>query len=79
MDSGSRILIDECILDERVGPEADRVSIMKDIHMLIMFNSKERTETQWAALLKSADERLVIERVWRAKKDNTGIIEARLA
>ena len=79
MDSSSRILIDECILDERVGPEDDRVSIIKDIHMLIMFNSKERTKTQWAALLKSVDERLVIERVWRAKNDNTGIIEARLA
>ena len=79
MDSSSRILIDECIFDERVGPEADRASIMKDIHMLIMFNSKERTEAQWVALLKSADERLVVERVWRAKNDNTGIIEARLA
>jgi len=47
--------------------------------MLITFNSKERTEAQWEALLKSADERLIVEKVWRAKKDNTGIIEARLA
>ena len=79
IDSSSRILIDECIMDERVGPGGDRMAIMKDLHMLTMYNGKERTEAQWAALLKSADKRLVVERVWRAKKDNTGIIEARFA
>jgi len=79
MDSSSRILIDESIMDERAGPEGDWMAIMKDLHMLVMFNGKERTEAQWAALLKSADERLVVERVWRTKKDNSGIIEARLA
>ena len=79
MDSSSRILIDESIMDERVGPEGDRMAIMKDLHMLAMFNGKERTEAQWAALLKSADKRLVVERVWRSKKDNTGIIEAGFA
>ena len=79
MGSTSRILIDECIMDERVGPQGDLVSVVKDMHMLITFNSKERTEAQWEALLKSADERLIVEKVWRAKKDNTGIIEARLA
>ena len=79
MDSSSRILLDECILDERVGPEGDRLAIVKDYLMLVMFNSKERTETQWAALLKSADERLVIEKVWKAKNSSTGIIEVRLA
>jgi len=66
-------------MDERVGPEGDRVSIVKDMHMLVMCNSKERTEAQWAALLQSADERLVVEKVWRSKKDNTGIVEAVLA
>ena len=79
MDSSSRILLDECILDERVGPEGDRLAIVKDYLMLVMFNSKERTETQWAALLKSADKRLVIEKVWKAKNSSTGIIEVRLA
>jgi len=79
MDSSSRILIDESIMDERAGPEADWMAIMKDLHMLVVFSGKERTEAQWAALLKSADERLVVEKVWRTKKDNSGIIEARLA
>ena len=78
MDSSSRILIDESIMDERAGPESDWMAILKDLHMLVMFNGKEKTEARWAALVKSADERLV-ERVWRTKKDNTGIIEARLA
>ena len=73
MDSSSRIL-----MDERAGPEGDWMAITKDLHMLVMYNGKERTEAQWAALLKSADERLVVEKVWRTK-DNTGIIEARLA
>ena len=79
MDSSSRILIDESIMDERVGPEGDWWAINKDYLMLVMFNSKERTETQWAALLKSANERLVIEKVWKAKSRSTGIIEVRLA
>jgi len=65
-------------MDERAGPESDWMAILKDLHMLVMFNGKEKTEARWAALVKSADERLV-ERVWRTKKDNTGIIEARLA
>jgi len=66
-------------MDERAGPESDWMAILKDLHMLVMFNGKEKTEARWAALLKRADERLVVERVWRTKKDNTGIIEARLA
>lgn len=79
MDSNSRILIDECIMDERVGPEGDNLAIVKDYLMLIMFNSKERTEAQWAALLKSPKERLVVEKVWRANSGSAGIVEARLA
>lgn len=76
IDSNSRILIDECIMDERVGLEGDNLAIVKDYLMLIMFNSKERTEAQWAALLKSADERLAVEKVWRAKSSSIGIVEA---
>ena len=66
-------------MDERVGPEGDWWGIIKDYLMLVMYNSKERTEAQWAALLKSADKRLVIEKVWKAKNRNMGIIEVRLA
>jgi len=79
MDSSSRILIEEYILHERVGPEADRMAVVFDIHMITLFNSKERTEAQWAALLKSADERLVIEKVWRLKAGERSIMEVRLA
>jgi len=79
MDKSSRILIDEGIMDERMGPEGNRMTITLDLQMLIMCNGKERTEAQWTALLKSADERLVIEKVWKAKKGDSGIIEARLA
>jgi len=79
MEPSSRILIDECIINERVGPEGDKLAIVKDYIMFIMFNSMERTEAQWAALLKSADERLIVEKVWRAKNGSTGIIEVRMA
>ncbi|PUU82160.1 O-methyltransferase-domain-containing protein [Tuber borchii] len=79
MDSSSRILIDEGIMNERMGPEGNKMTVTLDLQMLVMCNGKERTEAQWAALLKSADERLVIERVWRAEKGDIGIIEARLA
>jgi len=79
MDSSSRILIDEGIMNERMGPEGNKRTITLDIQMLVMCNGKERTEAQWAALLKSADERLVIEKVWRAKRNDSGIVEARLA
>jgi len=66
-------------MSERVGPEGDKMAIVKDYIMFIMFNSKERTEAQWAALLKSTDERLFVEKVWRAKSGSTGIIEVGLA
>ena len=79
MDSSSRILIDEGIVDERMGPEGNKMTITVDLQMLVMCNGKERTEAQWAALLKSANERLVIEKVWRAKRNDSGIVEARLA
>ncbi|KAG0633250.1 O-methyltransferase-domain-containing protein [Tuber brumale] len=79
MGPNCRILIDECIVGESMGPDSDKLATIWDLHMLLMFNSKERTEAQWAALLKGADERLVVERVWRAKATGTGIIEARLA
>ncbi|RPA91906.1 S-adenosyl-L-methionine-dependent methyltransferase [Choiromyces venosus 120613-1] len=79
MDSSSRILIDESIVDERMGPDGDKFAVIMDLQMLVMCNSKERTEAQWAALLKSTDERLVVEKVWRGKRGGTGIVEARLA
>ena len=79
MDSSSRILIDEGIMAERMGPEGNKLTATFDLQMLIICNGKERTEAQWKGLLKSADERLVVERVWKAKKGDSGIIEARLA
>ena len=79
MDSSSRILIDEGIMNEGMGPEGNKMTINVDLQMLVMCNGKERTEAQWAALLKGADERLVIEKVWRAKGNDSGIVEVRLA
>ena len=79
MDTSSRILIDEGIMAERMGPGGNRMTTTLDLQMLIICNGKERTESQWTGLLKSADERLVVERVWKAKKGDGGIIEARLA
>ena len=66
-------------MNEGMGPEGNKMTINVDLQMLVMCNGKERTEAQWAALLKGADERLVIEKVWRAKGNDSGIVEVRLA
>jgi O-methyltransferase domain/Dimerisation domain len=52
MPAGARLLIVEAIVPERAhdGPEAVRM----DLHMLILFSARERTEAQFRDLLASA-------------------------
>jgi len=51
------------------------------MYMLMILNAKERTEKQWAELLRAVDERLVLEKVWRepdAGLQGGTVLEARL-
>ena len=52
MPAGARLLVVEAIVSERAqdGPEAVRM----DLHMLILFGARERTEAQFAELLAGA-------------------------
>ena len=52
MPAGARLLVVDAIVPERVhdGPEAVRM----DLHMLILFGARERTEAQFAGLLAGA-------------------------
>jgi hypothetical protein len=61
----SKILLDESITPDKFGVEQDRFVALTDFHMLTMCNSKERTEIQWKELMRAADERLVVESIWR--------------
>jgi hypothetical protein len=49
MPIGARLLLVEAILPERAqdGPEAVRM----DVHMLLLFSARERTEAQYGRLL----------------------------
>lgn len=64
MEPNSRIL-----LLESVTPEFDQVPTplmhllsCLDLEMMAMFNSKERTIKEWEDLMKSADDRLILEK-----------------
>ena len=52
MPAGARLLLVEAVLPERASgaPEAIRM----DLHMLVLFGARERTEAEYAALLAAA-------------------------
>jgi hypothetical protein len=52
MPAGARLLVVDAIVPERAhdGPEAVRM----DLHMLILFGARERTEAQFGELLAGA-------------------------
>jgi len=61
----SRILIDDAVVPSFLGQESLRFFNLLDIYMMMILNAKERTQPQWEELFKMANERLVLERVWR--------------
>jgi sterigmatocystin 8-O-methyltransferase len=78
----SRILIDDAVVPELLGPESLRFFNLLDIYMLMILNAKERTEKQWAGLLRAVDPRLVLEKIWRepnAGLQGGAVLEARLS
>ncbi|KAL0934963.1 O-methyltransferase family protein [Colletotrichum truncatum] len=81
MDKGSRILIEDMIAPDLYGEDSEWFINHADIVMMAMHNAQERTIAQWERLLKKADERLTIVKVWKGDEDargNCAIIEATL-
>ncbi|KAI9767101.1 MAG: hypothetical protein M1840_005890 [Geoglossum simile] len=82
MDPGvSRILIDDAVIPDLLGAQSMRFFNLLDMYMLMILNAKERTEKQWAELLRAVDERLVLERIWTepdAGRQGGTVLEARL-
>jgi SAM-dependent methyltransferase len=66
---GGRLLLVEGVIQD--GSEPDFLKLL-DLHMLVMLGGKERTESEWRALLTAAGFRL-------ARVMPTGLIEARAA
>lgn len=80
MGSESRLLICDAIVPDRYGEESDSLINVLDLHLLCMFNSKERSLGQWKELLGSVQKGLEIVKVWRAD-DPAGqeaLLEAKL-
>ncbi|KAB8542087.1 hypothetical protein FH972_025550 [Carpinus fangiana] len=77
----SRILIDDAVVPDLLGPDMIRFHNLMDIHMLTILNAKERTHRQWQKLVTEVDSRLYIERIWEqsdAGLQGGRVIELRL-
>ena len=75
MGTGSRLLIDEIVL-ENVGESI--ASAQMDILMFLLCNGMERSLSQWEKLLASTTPSLRIIKVWGAPGERQSIIEAAL-
>lgn len=72
MDKESRLLIADAIVPDRYGEDSDSLVNALDLHLLCLFNSKERSLQQWKELLGSvAAKELEIVKVWRTE-DSVG-------
>ena len=61
----SRILVDDAVVPSLLGQESLRFFNLLDIYMMMILNAKERTQSQWEELFKTANERLVLKKGWR--------------
>lgn len=64
MDKESRLLIADAIVPDRHGEDSDSLINALDLHLLCLFNSKERSLKQWKELLGSVAKGLEIVKVW---------------
>lgn len=77
----SRLLIMEAVVPSsgtKAPMPVHRLFSALDLQMFSMLNAKERTAEDWAALLKSADERLVIKGIHEPPGSAIGLVEAML-
>lgn len=80
MEKDSRLLICDAIVPDQYGEDSDSLINALDLHLLCMFNSKERSLKQWKELLGSVDKALEIVKVW-SSDDPVGqeaLLEAKL-
>ncbi|KAL2850454.1 O-methyltransferase-domain-containing protein [Aspergillus pseudodeflectus] len=71
----SRILICDQIMEEK-NPSA--AAVLYDIDMMCLYGGKERTLSEWEALLKAANPKLQIKNVFRSPNQVSGILDVRL-
>ena len=71
----SRILIDEIVLLDR-GENLVLATI--DVQMMLLHDGKERSHSQWKALLQSVQPPLEIAKVWKLAGDEQDILEVKL-
>ncbi|KAE8340586.1 hypothetical protein BDV24DRAFT_151934 [Aspergillus arachidicola] len=71
----SRILICDQIMEET---NPSTAAVLYDIDMMCLYGGKERTLSEWEALLKAADHRLEIKNVFRSPNQVSGILEVQL-
>ena len=64
---GARLVLVETVLEDGVGEQWDWGAWM-DLHMLVMLDGRERSETEWRALLAGAG--------WSAEVVGDGLVEA---
>jgi hypothetical protein len=74
MGADSKLLICDQVVDDAPSVPA----VLYDIDMWSLFGGKERNRAEWEALLRAADDRLRISKVWRTDEAPTTILEVRL-
>jgi hypothetical protein len=79
MENGAPLLISELVLPEpgtatRYG---EHYLLQVDLCMMVLFGAKERSKSEFADVLRRADERLEIARVWEGGL-LPGVVEVRL-
>ncbi|OAA74243.1 O-methyltransferase [Cordyceps fumosorosea ARSEF 2679] len=78
MEAGtSRLLINDFVDPGKFGEDRHRGFDQQDMLMMCAFNVLSRSQTQWAALMRRVDEKLVRKRIWRAD-DGSAILEFEL-
>ena len=77
LKDGARILVNDRIIPEpgSLPPRAERMLRGSDLFMKMMFNSRERTEADWTALLQIADERFSIRKISTPRGSELGILD----
>ncbi|GAB1198113.1 hypothetical protein APSETT444_007421 [Aspergillus pseudonomiae] len=71
----SRILICDQIMEEK---NPSTAAVLYDIDMMCLYGGKERTLSEWEALLKAADQRLEIKNVFRSPNQVSGILDVQV-
>lgn len=64
MDKDSHLLIADAVVPDNYGEESDSLVNVLDLHLLCLFNSKERSLKQWKQLLASVGKELELVKVW---------------